>query len=316
MGTPEFAVPTLDAIVNSKYNLVGVVTTPDMPAGRGQKIKMSAVKESALKYSIPILQPNNLKDNDFIEECKSLNPDIIVVVAFRKLPDEVWKIAKKGTFNLHSSLLPQYRGAAPMNWAIINGEEETGLTTFFIDDKIDTGKIIRTQNYPIFENDTIEDLHDRLAPEGAKIVMQTINDIETGNVNPLSQEEIIKKYNIKELKKAPKIFREHCKIDWNQSAKDIRNLIRGLSPIPGAHSLMSFPSENNISMKIYSAEIVCDDNIKLKPGEIVFCKKRILVGTGDNLILAINDIKPECKNRMSVDAFINGCKETEYCYFR
>nr|MBP9602374.1 methionyl-tRNA formyltransferase [Lutibacter sp.] len=223
MGTPDFAVATLDAVVNAKFNVVGVITAPDKPAGRGRKLQQSAVKTYAQEKGLTILQPTNLKNEDFIEELKALNANLQIVVAFRMLPNIVWLMPEFGTFNLHASLLPNYRGAAPINWAIINGDTKTGVSTFFIDEKIDTGNIILQEETPIAENETVGELHDRLMNIGSELVVKTVRLIEQGAVKTIKQPEI-------EENPAPKIFTETCKIDWNNSVENIFNLIRGLNP--------------------------------------------------------------------------------------
>ncbi len=312
-GTPDFAVPSLHAVAHSHHTLVGVVTAPDMPAGRGLKIRQSAVKEAALNYDVPLFQFENLEDSELLEKCAQLKPDVAVVVAFRKLPEQLWKLPTKGTFNLHASILPDYRGAAPLNWAIINGETETGLTTFFINEGIDTGNIINTRILSIDEQDNLQTLHDKLAVEGAKLVVETLDNIETGNISPVSQQEIITSKN-PELKRAPKIFKHHCRIDWMKSSAEIRNLIRGLSPVPGAFSVLKHKNGVTITMKLLNAS-VSDINENLTPGQVKFTKNAILVGTGNNKILEISDIQPESRKRMFVEAFLNGIKETEGWYF-
>ncbi len=304
-GTPDFAVPTLHAIANSNHTISCVITAPDMPAGRGLLLKMSSVKSVALTYNLPILQPEDLSDLDFIHECRKLQPDVAVVVAFRKLPESVWKIPTSGTFNLHASLLPQYRGAAPINRAIMNGETETGLTTFFITDQIDKGNIIHQVKIPIKDSDTYGSLYKSMADEGAKLVMKTLDDIEKGTAIPFSQEEIIRANRITELKKAPKITREDCVVDWTKSSVEIRNQIRGLSPYPGVFSTLTHSSGKTIQVKIYSAEI-CFDNISLSPGNIIFAKDKMIVGTGSKSCLLIYELCPESKSVMSVQSFLNG----------
>ena len=228
MGTPEFAVGILDTIIKNNYEVVGVITAADKPAGRGQKLKYSAVKEYALANNLTLLQPLNLKDADFLSELKALNANLQIVVAFRMLPKVVWEMPSLGTFNLHASLLPNYRGAAPINWAIINGETKTGVTTFFIDDKIDTGAMILSSETPIDETENAGHLHDRLMELGSKTVIDTLKMIEKGNVSTIIQKDTA------DIKTAYKLNKENCKIDWTKSAEEINNLIRGLSPYPAA----------------------------------------------------------------------------------
>ena len=245
MGTPDFAVATLNAILKAKFNVVGVITAPDKPAGRGRKINQSAVKTYALEEGLKILQPTNLKNEEFLDELKSLKANLQIVVAFRMLPNIVWKMPEFGTFNLHASLLPNYRGAAPINWAIINGETKTGVSTFFIDEKIDTGNIILQEEVLIDENEIVGELHDKLMLVGSNLVVKTIKKIEQGPVKTIKQPEI-------EEKPAPKIFSETCKINWENSLKNIYNLIRGLNPYPAAWTTL-INNEEIIKVKIFDA---------------------------------------------------------------
>src|SRR6478735_1933422 len=243
MGTPEFAVPSLEILVESKFNVVAVITAPDKPQGRGQKLTASPVKESAIKHNIPVLQPTNLKSPEFLEELKSYNANLQIVVAFRMLPEAVWSMPAIGTFNLHASLLPQYRGAAPINWAIINGEKETGVTTFFLKHEIDTGSIIFQEKEPIHDSDDVGLLYDRLMIRGAQLVLKTVRSIETGNYPSVPQPEHV------EIKHAPKIFKETCQINWNQSSTKIINFVRGLSPYPAAWAVL-----NEKTYKVFKAK--------------------------------------------------------------
>ena len=256
-GTPEIASSQLEAIIAAGYEVAAVVTVPDKPAGRGKKIQSSDVKLTALKYNLPVLQPVSLKSPEFIEELSSYNADLFVVVAFRMLPEVVWSMPPMGTFNLHASLLPQYRGAAPINHAIINGEKETGLTTFLLDKEIDTGEIIMQEKGVIEDDETAGTLHDKLMLLGNKVVVETIKIIEEGRVQSQSQEMIIERDNL-QLKPAPKIFKEDCKIDWTKDAKSIYDFIRGLSPYPAAHT--QFVSENNDTIDIKVFEVVLKEN--------------------------------------------------------
>src|SRR3990170_4019326 len=226
MGTPEFAVPSLEILIKNNYEVVAVVTAPDKPQGRGQKIVYSPVKECALKYNISVLQPTNLKSPEFLNELKSYQANLQIIVAFRMLPESVWAMPAIGTFNLHASLLPQYRGAAPINWAIINGEKETGATTFFLKHEIDTGSIIFQEKEPIFEEDTVGTLYERLMKKGAELVLKTVQAIEVNNYPSVPQTES------NEIKHAPKIFKETCEISWNRTSEEIRNFVRGLNPYP------------------------------------------------------------------------------------
>ncbi len=241
MGTPDFAVPSLKAIIDSGYNVVGVITAPDKKAGRGRKINMSAVKIFALKNYLNILQPANLKDEAFLSELKALNPDLQVVVAFRMLPVSVWSLPPLGTFNLHASLLPQYRGAAPINYAIINGEKETGLTTFLLDDKIDTGRILMQERTEISDNDTAGTLHDRLMIMGSKLIVNTIDRLVKNEITPIDQTYLA---DDSDIRKAPKISKDDCRINWYNNSITIRNYVRGLSPYPAAMTILKCKNKN------------------------------------------------------------------------
>lgn len=250
MGTPDFAVPTLERLIAEGYNVVGVVTMPDKAIGRHQsQLQASPVKECALKHGITVLQPERLKDEVFLAELRSLNADLQIVVAFRMLPEAVWAMPRLGTFNLHAALLPQYRGAAPINWAIINGDSETGITTFFLDHQIDTGKVIQQAKVPIGPDDNVEDIHDRLMMLGADLVAETVQNIIDGNVTPTPQEQM---HTDIPLRPAPKIFRETCQIQWNKHTMDTaHNFVRGLSPYPGAWTTLLSPDGKETVMKIY-----------------------------------------------------------------
>jgi len=252
MGTPEFAVESLDILVKNNYNIVGVITVPDKPAGRGQEIQQSAIKKYALEKGLNILQPEKLKDEHFLEQLKNLNADLQIVVAFRMLPVVVWDMPKLGTFNLHGSLLPQYRGAAPINWAVINGEKETGVSTFFLQHEIDTGKIIFREKTPIGENETTREIHDRLMIIGANLVLKTVKAIEENDYPQIDQSEFIS--NGEQEKHAPKLFKDDCKIDWSRNATAIHNFIRGLSPYPAAFSSFVAPDEKIYSVKFFKTK--------------------------------------------------------------
>lgn len=294
MGTPEFAVGSLQILVENDVNVVAVITAPDKPKGRGKSLATSPVKDYAVLQGIPVLQPTNLKNESFLEELESYKADLQVVVAFRMLPVVVWDMPPKGTFNLHASLLPQYRGAAPINWAIINGETKTGVSTFFLQHEIDTGKIIFQEEEEIREDDTVGDLYDRLMKKGANLVLKTIRAIASGNYNETPQVES------GNLKKAPKIFKETCKIDWDNSARDIYNFVRGLSPYPAAWALVG-----DKSFKIFETAIVNSDK-KLRPGEFDTDKKSYLnVGTNEGII-GIVSLQPQGKRRMHVKDFLAG----------
>lgn len=258
-GTPEFGVASLDMLMKNNYDVVGIVTVPDKPAGRGLDLKFSAIKEYAMSKNIRVFQPENLKNEEFLNQMKELNPNLGIVVAFRKLPKEVWSFPSLGTFNLHASLLPHYRGAAPINWAIINGEKESGVTTFFLDDEIDTGKIILRAKENIFEDDTAGTLYERLMKDGADLTLKTVRAIETGNYTPEDQSSFIKPSE--KIKLAPKIFKDDCKISWKKKAEDVYDFIRGLSPYPTAWTEIKKESEV-LSMKIFktSKEIIEHQN--------------------------------------------------------
>lgn len=297
MGTPEFAVGILDTIIKNNYNVVGVITAADKPAGRGQKIKYSAVKEYALANNLPLLQPTNLKDEAFLSELKSLNANLQIVVAFRMLPKAVWEMPSLGTFNLHASLLPNYRGAAPINWAIINGETKTGVTSFFIDDKIDTGAMILSSEIEIEPTENAGQLHDRLMHLGSETVIKTLQTIEAGNVTTIIQEESA------EIKTAYKLNKENCKIDWTKPAATINDLIRGLSPYPAAWSFLKDKNEE-ISIKIYEAKPVLEAH-NLEIGSLISTKKEIKIAVIDGYIQLLNLQLPG-KKRMTVAELLNG----------
>ena len=304
MGTPEFAVEPLRAIVAAGYKVLAVITAPDKPAGRGQKIQFSPVKEFALAQGIPVLQPANLKAPAFIEELQHINANLMVVVAFRMLPEVVWQMPEYGTLNLHASLLPQYRGAAPINHAIINGETETGLTTFFIEKEIDTGQIILARKIAILPSDDAGALHDRMMVEGGDLMLETLKMIETGNINPQSQEQVIQQ--IKTLYPAPKIFKEHCKINWANSGRQIHNLIRGLSPFPGAFSvLLSEGTSRQVKIFRTSYQVEPTD---MAPGFIeTDHKHQLSVITADGRI-CIEELQLEGKKRMGIAEFLRGVR--------
>lgn len=302
MGTPGFAVGILDSIYQHNYDIAAVITAPDKPAGRGQKMTFSAVKEYALEKNLRLLQPVNLKDTAFLEELKSLNANLQVVVAFRMLPEAVWKMPKYGTFNLHASLLPQYRGAAPINWAIINGEKTTGVTTFFIDDKIDTGAVILKQETEIRPDETAGELHDRLMDLGSDAVLKTLVLIENGNTETEMQPE-------KDgLKTAYKLNKDNCKIDWTKPGEEIHNLVRGLSPYPAAWCFIK-SGEQEWNVKIYETLFRKEDNTG-SPGRIECTKKEIKVHVKDGYIY-IKSIQFPGKKKMTAEEILNGMKLNE-----
>ncbi len=301
MGTPEFAVGILDTILHNNYEVVGVITAADKPAGRGQKIKYSAVKEYALAHNLHLLQPTNLKDESFLAELQALNANLQIVVAFRMLPEVVWKMPSLGTFNLHASLLPNYRGAAPINWAIINGETKTGVTTFFIDDKIDTGAMILNSETAIGANESAGELHDRLMELGSETVIQTLALLESGKATTTLQEDNA------EIKTAYKLNKENCKIDWNKSALDIHNLIRGLSPYPAAWCFISDKGEE-WNVKIYQSSIITESH-SLAIGQLVSTKKELKIAVANGFI-QIESLQFPGKKKMNTAEFLNGIQFT------
>jgi methionyl-tRNA formyltransferase len=302
MGTPEFAVGILDTIIKNNYNVVGVITAADKPAGRGQKIKYSAVKEYALTNNLTLLQPTNLKDESFLQELKALNANLQIVVAFRMLPEVVWKMPELGTFNLHASLLPNYRGAAPINWAIINGDIKTGVTTFFIDDKIDTGAMILSSEIEIAANENAGELHDRLMHLGSETVLETLALIEKGNVTTTIQKEL------PEIKTAYKLNKENCKIDWTKPATEIYNLIRGLSPYPSAWCFFQNKNEE-WNVKIHEAKMILE-NHSMVTGSLICSKKEMKIAVKDGYIQVISLQFPG-KKKMTVSELLNGISFSE-----
>jgi methionyl-tRNA formyltransferase len=302
MGTPEFAVGILDTIIKNNYNVVGVITAADKPAGRGQKIKYSAVKEYALANNLPLLQPTNLKDEDFLAELKALNANLQIVVAFRMLPEVVWKMPKLGTFNLHASLLPNYRGAAPINWAIINGDAKTGVTTFFIDDKIDTGAMILSSETAIATDENAGQLHDRLMELGSATVLETLALIERGNVTTTIQKENA------EIRTAYKLNKENCKIDWTKSVVEIYNLIRGLSPYPSAWCFISDKKEE-WNVKIHEAKMILEHH-DYGIGSLIFSKKEMKIAAKDGFIQVLS-IQFPGKKKMNTSELLNGMTFSE-----
>ncbi|MFD2098816.1 methionyl-tRNA formyltransferase [Flagellimonas iocasae] len=307
MGTPDFAVASLKALVEADFDVVGVITAPDRPAGRGRKVQESAVKQFAEAHQLKVLQPTNLKDEGFLEELKSLNANLNVVVAFRMLPKVVWQMPEYGTFNLHASLLPQYRGAAPINWAIINGETETGVTTFFIDEEIDTGSIILQKTEQIADEDNVGTLHDRLMELGGALVVETCRQIASGKISSTPQK------HFEDLKPAPKIHKDTCQIDWDASLDDIHNLIRGLSPYPTAWSyFVNHGKEENI--KIYRAkkEVVHHNH---QIGKLIADKKTLKVAVSEGY-LHLLEIQLPGKRKMETSAVLNGLDLDENVHLR
>ena len=304
MGTPDFAVEPLRRLVEAGKNIVAVITMPDKPAGRGHKIQFSPVKEYALSVGLPILQPTNLKDPEFIEELRSYQADLQIVVAFRMLPEIVWNMPPLGTFNLHASLLPQYRGAAPINWAVINGETETGITTFFLQHEIDTGNIIMQEKITMAPDDNAGIVHDRLMMLGADLVLKTVEQIESGNISSMPQPE-------GELKAAPKIFKDTCLINFNTTAEAVRNLVRGLAPYPAAWIELTDPSGNTTNMKIY--EVSKELCTPTHPAGTLICdgKKILKVAVLDGYI-HLDQVQLAGKKRMPSADLMRGTDLTQY----
>lgn len=297
MGTPEFAVTSLKAIVDQGFNVVGVITAPDKPAGRGRKIHRSAVKVFAESQNLKVLQPTNLKDAGFIEELQGLAANVQVVVAFRMLPKMVWQMPELGTFNLHASLLPDYRGAAPINWAVINGEKKTGVTTFFIDEKIDTGEIILKKKVKIHKKDTAGVLHDKLMVCGSELVIKTLKLIETGCVETKAQPKTQK------LKEAPKLTKENCRLDWTLSGRKIYNKVRGLNPYPGAWTILK-NAEEEVVMKVYACEKVKEKH-DLEVGRILIEDNRLKISVRKGYIY-ITELQLPGKRKMDTRSLLNG----------
>ncbi|MBO4504098.1 MAG: methionyl-tRNA formyltransferase [Bacteroidales bacterium] len=318
MGTPEFAVATLDRIVAAGYDVAAVVTTPDKPAGRGQHLKCSSVKQYALEHNLPLLQPVRLRDEEFVSQLQSLHADVFVVVAFRMLPKEVYTIPPHGTFNVHASLLPQYRGAAPIQWAIVNGEKKTGVTTFFLDEHTDTGEIVRQTQVEIAPDDDGGSLHDKLMAAGAEIAVQTLRDIEQDKVRSFPQPVL------ENLKPAPKIFKEDMLIEWNDTAEHICDKIRGLSPYPGAftrlHTFLGDKthsseqggnSSRELVLKIFKASVT-DKNAMDLPGTFSIENNKKLLVSAKNREISIEILQIEGKKRMKVEDFIAGFRFDNY----
>ena len=304
MGTPDFATYCLKHLIEKEYNVVGVITAPDRPSGRGQKVNISSVKKYALEQEINILQPTNLKDPNFISQLTEWKPDIQVVVAFRMLPKEVWQLSLKGTFNLHASLLPKYRGAAPINWAIINGEKESGVTTFFIDEKIDTGNVIFQEKVKIEDLENAGSLHDKLMNIGSELIAKTIDAIVQNNAPSIKQ---AGKYT-----QAPKIFKADCRIDWQKDPKSIIQKILGLSPYPSAWTtLMDDP---NKVFKIYDAFIESKDH-KLNIGEVLLDKTQFKIAVKNGFI-CLKEVQISGKKRMKIDEFLRGFQNKENCFVK
>lgn len=304
MGTPDFAVATLQQLVNNEYNVVGVITMPDKPAGRGHKLQYSAVKEYALSQNLNILQPENLKDESFINTLRELNATLQIVVAFRMLPEIVWNMPSLGTFNLHASLLPQYRGAAPINWAIINGERYTGVTTFFLKQEIDTGEVILQEKNKILDSDNFGTVYNNLKEIGAKLVLNTLELILSERINKIPQYQL--QENGELLKTAPKLFKDNCRINWNKPAREIFNFVRGLSPSPLAWTTL-VKDENTLILKIGKSEVVIDER-KETPGTIISDNKKYLYIQCEENLLSILEMQLPGKKMLPIKDILNGFK--------
>ena len=307
MGTPDFAVESLRCLVEGGYNVVGVITMPYKPAGRGHKLQFSPVKQYALEHSLPLLQPEKLKDEAFVEALREWKADLQIVVAFRMLPEVVWNMPRLGTFNLHASLLPQYRGAAPINWAVINGDTETGITTFFLRHEIDTGEVIQQVRIPIADTDDVGIVHDKLMMLGGKLVTETVDAILNDAVKPIPQEEMAV---VGELRPAPKIFKDTCRIDWNQPVKRIYDFIRGLSPYPAAWSELVQPDGETVVMKIFETEKIIQSH-QLTPGTLLTDGKTYIHVAAADGIIGIRALQLPGKKRLKTAELLRGFRLTE-----
>ena len=305
-GTPDFAVESLSRLVDGGYNVAAVVTMPDKPAGRGRQLQQSDVKRYAVEHGLPVLQPVSLKDEAFIEELRSFNAQLFIVIAFRMLPEAVWQMPPLGTFNLHASLLPRYRGAAPINWAVMNGDTETGVTTFFLKHEIDTGDVIQQRSCPIGRHENVEDIHDRLMVMGADMVLETVDAIIAGTVKPIPQDQLLTAGQ--QPTPAPKIFKDTCRIDWNRPAEQLYNHIRGLSPYPAAWTtLVDEEGKEPTTLKIYATvePQPFSGNGNPTPGTIAADRKTLRVACADGW-LQILSLQQSGKKRMDTDAFLRG----------
>lgn len=313
MGTPEFAVESLKRLVEGGYNIVGVITMPDKPMGRhGSVLQSSPVKQYAVSQGLKVLQPEKLKNEEFVAELRSLNADLQIVVAFRMLPEVVWNMPRLGTFNLHASLLPQYRGAAPINWAVINGDTETGITTFFLKHEIDTGEIIDQVRVPIADTDNVEVVYERLMHLGGDLVLKTVDAILEGSVKTIPQEELAQ---VGELRPAPKIFKETCRIDWTIGVKRIYDFVRGLSPYPAAWTELYQEGTDPVMLKIFETEkLFCEHS--LAPGTIVTdCKTYFKIASSDGYVNVLS-LQLAGKKRMEINDFLRGYRHTEKAYVK
>lgn len=312
MGTPEFAVPSLRALVAGGYRVVAVVTTPDKPAGRGQKVHQSDVKVAALELGLPVLQPEKLRAPEFVEAMRALQPDLGIVIAFRMLPEVIWSMPRLGTFNLHTSLLPQYRGAAPINWAIINGERETGVTTFLLNHEIDKGAILAQARMPILPEDNVGTMYDKLMHRGTELVLDTVERLAAGDVTPVAQPE----YDDGQLKPAPKLFKEDCRIDWSLPGRRIVDFVRGLSPYPAAWSgvVRDGESEPATSVKIFTARFEAARHGE-QPGTLFSDGRTLRVACVDGWIW-LDELQMAGKKRLPVRELLLGWRDVNNCSFR
>lgn len=304
-GTPDFAVESLRRLVDGGYNIAGVVTMPDKPAGRGHHLLQSDVKRYAVEQSLPLLQPVNLKDEAFVAELRSLQADLFIVIAFRMLPEVVWQMPRLGTFNLHASLLPKYRGAAPINWAVMNGDAQTGVTTFFLKHEIDTGDIIQQRSIDIARTDNVEVVHDRLMTLGAGMVIETVDAILTGTVHPIPQEQLLTAGE--KPTPAPKIFKDTCRINWSWPAERVYNHIRGLSPYPAAWTILVDSTDQQWNIKVFETAEPAPLPWQMQPGETFVNNKMLAIATEDRLI-EIKSLQPAGKKRMSAEEFLRGLR--------
>ena len=302
MGTPDFAVESLRCLVEGGYNVVGVITMPDKPAGRGHKLQFSPVKQYALEHNLPLLQPEKLKDEAFLEALRAWKADLQIVVAFRMLPEVVWNMPRLGTFNLHASLLPQYRGAAPINWAVINGDTETGITTFFLKHEIDTGEVIQQVKVPIAETDNVGTVHDKLMLLGGQLVTETVDAILADEVKTIPQEEMAV---VGELRPAPKIFKETCRIDWNQPVKRVYDFVRGLSPYPAAWTELCMPDGQRLVLKVFETDKILE-NHNQHPGTVQTDGKKILRVAATDGWIDIRALQLPGKKRLKTEELLRG----------
>lgn len=301
LGTPEFAVESLRSIVDAGYNVAAVVTMPDKVGGRGHKLMQSPVKQFALERGLPVLQPANLKDPEFVQQLRDIDADLFVVIAFRMLPEVVWSMPRLGTFNLHGSLLPRYRGAAPINRAVMNGESQTGVTTFFLKHEIDTGDVIDRRSMPIADDEDAGSVHDRMMVLGAELAVSTLDRIVAGNLTAIPQDQL---GDPSEMCPAPKIFKEDCKIDWSRPAAQLHNHVRGLAPYPGSWTVLTAPDGSSQEVKVLKARAA---DGSAQPGQLRIDGNRLTVGTGSGT-LELLEVQPAGKRRMAVDAWLRGAR--------